>query len=163
MTDSTKSNNFISTLFSKIPNNFRQSFIILFIAAIFICITIYVYRKYVSPRINPSYVPNKEFTTGENISSNDVDLYFFKVSWCPHCKTAQPIWDDLKDEYQNKSINGYNINFNEIDCEADTDTAEKYNVEGYPTIKLQKQNQIIEYDAKPDKDTLVKFLNTTLA
>jgi hypothetical protein len=38
----------------------------------------------------------------------------------------------------------------------------QYNVEGYPTIKLLKDGQIIEYDAKPSKDTLTQFLNTVL-
>ena len=38
----------------------------------------------------------------------------------------------------------------------------KYNVEGYPTIKLLKDGQVIEYDAKPSKETLTQFLNTVL-
>jgi hypothetical protein len=38
----------------------------------------------------------------------------------------------------------------------------KYNIEGFPTIKLLKDGQIIEYDAKPAKDTLKEFLNTVL-
>jgi hypothetical protein len=38
----------------------------------------------------------------------------------------------------------------------------QYNIEGFPTIKLLKDGQIIEYDAKPTKETLVQFLNTVL-
>jgi hypothetical protein len=38
----------------------------------------------------------------------------------------------------------------------------KYNVEGWPTIKLVKDNQVIDYDAKPTKATMVQFLNTVL-
>jgi hypothetical protein len=38
----------------------------------------------------------------------------------------------------------------------------KFKVEGYPTIKLLKDGQVIEYDAKPSKDTLIQFLNTVL-
>ena len=38
----------------------------------------------------------------------------------------------------------------------------KYNVEGFPTIKLLKDGQVIEYDAKPTKETLTQFLNTVL-
>ena len=38
----------------------------------------------------------------------------------------------------------------------------QYNIEGYPTIKLIKDNEVIEYDAKPDKDTLQQFLQTVL-
>jgi hypothetical protein len=39
---------------------------------------------------------------------------------------------------------------------------DKYSVEGYPTIKLLKDGQVIEYDAKIDKKTLEQFLNTVL-
>ena len=37
-----------------------------------------------------------------------------------------------------------------------------YKIEGYPTIKLLKDGQVIEYDAKPTKETLTQFLNTVL-
>ena len=68
--------------------------------------------------------------------------------------------------YENKTINGYKIVFTEIDCSEESAEVEKlmnqYNIEGYPTIKLLKDGQIIEYDAKPSKEILVKFLNTAL-
>ena len=73
---------------------------------------------------------------------------------------------NLKSDYEGKNINGYHIKFTEIDCSSETAEVDqmmnKYNVEGYPTIKLLKDGQIIEYDAKPSKDTLVQFLNTVL-
>ena len=76
-------------------------------------------------------------------------------------------------ELENKSIkssfttiNGYKIVFTEIDCSEESAEVEKlmnqYNIEGYPTIKLLKDGQIIEYDAKPSKETITKFLNTVL-
>ena len=36
----------------------------------------------------------------------------------------------------------------EIDADKNAEMADKYKVEGYPTIKLVYGNQIIEYDAK---------------
>ena len=139
----------------------KKILIVLFVTAIFIGITIYVYNKYVAPRLNPSYVPNKEFIE-PSADSKFAELYFFKVDWCPHCKKAKPIWDELSSEYANKSVNGYKINFVEVDGEKDAKLADKYNVEGYPTIKLLKGDQVIEYDAKPNKETLEQFLNTAL-
>jgi protein disulfide-isomerase A4 len=90
----------------------------------------------------------------------------FYVDWCPHCKTAKPVWEELKSEYQNKTINGYHVLFTEINCTNETAEIEKliskFNIEGYPTIKLLKDGQVIEYNAKPTKDTLIQFLNTAL-
>jgi thiol-disulfide isomerase/thioredoxin len=90
----------------------------------------------------------------------------FYVDWCPHCKSAKPAWNDLKAEYENKAINGYKVIFTEVDCTNETaevsQLMDQYKIEGYPTIKLLKDAQVIEYDAKPTKDTLVQFLKTVL-
>ena len=138
--------------------------IILVIAAFFIAAAYYVFKNYVKPKLDPNYVANKEFTAADNNDNDEgvADLYMFKVDWCPHCKKAMPIWEELSNEYQGKKINGYKMNFILVDGEADPDTTDKFNIKGYPTIKLIKDNQIIEYDAKPDRDTLLQFLNSTL-
>ena len=56
--------------------------------------------------------------------------------------------------------------FTEINCTNESDEVEKlmnqYKIEGFPTIKLLKDGQVIEYDAKPTKETLIQFLNTVL-
>ena len=39
----------------------------------------------------------------------------------------------------------------------------EYEVKGFPTIKLVKGKQIIEYDARPNKATLIEFVNSSLA
>ena len=57
---------------------------------------------------------------------------------------------------------GYRINFIEVDCDKDKATADKFNVQGYPTIKLVKGNRITDFDARPSKDTLIEFLNSSL-
>jgi thiol-disulfide isomerase/thioredoxin len=124
------------------------------------------YYYYILPDMEAKYKPNNEKATSDNVSSGTAELLFFFANWCPHCKTAKPIWNELKTEYENKTINGYRIIFTEIDCSEETTEVDKmmnqYNVEGYPTIKLLKDGQVIEYDAKPSKETLVKFLNTVL-
>ena len=91
---------------------------------------------------------------------------FFYTDWCPHCKTAKPEWENLKQEYQGKTINGYSIIFTDVNCTNESPEVERmmntYKIEGYPTIKLVKDGQVVEYDAKPTKATLVQFLNSVL-
>jgi len=131
---------------------------------IFILVAYYTYKTYIKPGIYEGYVANNEFKpqVDGNGASGDVELYFFYTNWCPHCKTAKPVWQELKDEMQDKKINGRQITFIDVDCDADTATAETFNVKGYPTVKLVKDGQVIEYDAKPDKDTLMEFLQTSV-
>ena len=139
----------------------RRFWLITGVSIVFIIIAVYTYRTYIAP--NSNYVANKEFAnkgTEDNIDS--ADLYFFYTDWCPHCKTAKPIWNELQSDIGNKKINGKTIHFIAVDCEKEPETAEKYKVEGYPTIKLIVGNQVIEYDAKPDFETLKQFLNVSL-
>ena len=135
--------------------------IILFILTL-IGISIYYYFTYGS---SSSFKHNLEHKQTDSKNSQ-AELILFSVDWCPHCKKAQPIWNELKSEYENKSINGYTILFTEVNCTNESPDVEKminkYKIEGYPTIKLLKDGNVIEYDAKPSKATLEQFLNTVL-
>ena len=157
-----ENNNILKTVGGALNNN---KFIIVFSLILFAILAGLYYYYYISPKMNPKYHPNNEQIPGDK-PSNNAELLFFYTDWCPHCKTAKPIWNDLKSEYQNKTINGYTIIFTDIDCSEETAEVDKmmnqYGVEGYPTIKLLKDGQVIEYDAKPTKDTLTQFLNTVL-
>ena len=102
----------------------------------------------------------------QQTSNADAEVIFFFADWCPHCKKAKPHWEEVKQSYSGKVVNGYTLVFTEVDCSKETDEMKKitaeYEIEGYPTIKLVKDGQIIEYDAKPEKDTLEKFINTVV-
>jgi len=124
------------------------------------------YFYYAVPNSKVKYQPNSEHIKDDQSNGKSAELLFFFADWCPHCKTAKPIWSDLQAQYENKTINGYKVIFTEVNCSEETAEVDKmmnqYNIEGYPTIKLLKDGQVIEYDAKPSKDTLNQFLNTVL-
>jgi len=124
----------------------------------------FIYKKMVNSKT--SFHPNRENIPKDTNSNKTATLMLFYVDWCPHCKTAKPEWDSLKAEYDNKIINGYNLSLIEYNCTNESEEVsqlmDKYSIEGYPTIKLVKDNQIIEYDAKPTKSTMEQFLNTVL-
>ena len=137
---------------------------ILIVAIFFLIVAIYLYNKYVTPMVDNKYVANNEFQQKSDDSDvQNVELYIFTVNWCPHSKKAIPIWEQLKAEYSNKIFNNYNIDFIQVDGEENPSLADKYKVEGYPTIKMVKGNQVIEYDAKPSLEHLKEFLNSTLS
>ena len=152
---------------SKIQNagsSIGPTTIIIVVAVIlFIVLAALYYFYYVAPQSKFQVNPDSK---NSNSPTNSAELLFFYADWCPHCKTAKPIWNELKMQYQNKTINGYQVVFTEINCSEETAEVDKmmnqYNVEGYPTIKLLKDGQVIEYDAKPSKETLTQFLNTVL-
>ena len=146
----------------------RLSWKLVFILATIVLLIMaiaYVYKKYMTPKLNVEYEPNKEFI--DKGDSNEAEIIMFTVDWCPYCKKAMPIWKEFKEEYSGKVINGYKLNFDTVNCtdEKDNNVAEmleKYSIEGYPTIKLLKDNEVITFDAKPERATLEKFLQTVL-
>ncbi len=125
---------------------------------------------YVVSTMKPaSYVSNKEVVPGKKGSSSaekTVTIYLFYADWCPHCKRAKPTWNEVKTDYEGKTVNGYLVHFEEINCteenEEVADMIRKYKVEGYPTIKMQKGAQVIEFDAKITRDNLEKFISSVL-
>ena len=140
----------------------KRFFLVLGITVIFIIAALYVWKTYISGRLNQSYVPNKEFVNKDDGGATEADLYFFYTVWCPHCKKARPEWDKFKELIGDSKIKGVRINFFEIDCDKDTATADRFKVDGYPTIKLIYNDRVIEYDAKPEAQTLRQFLNVSL-
>ena len=129
---------------------------------LFIILAVLYYFYYIAPSKNAKYHANQ----GSNPATNNAELLFFFADWCPHCKTAKPIWESIREQYQNKTINGYHVIFTEVNCTTESAETEqmmnKYNIEGFPTIKLLKDGQIVEFDAKPTRETLIEFLNTVL-
>ena len=138
---------------------------LIIIAVIAISILGYLfYNQYVNK--NTVFNANREHATNDPNSNKTAQMMLFYVDWCPHCKTAKPEWENLKSEYEGKQINGYTVTFTEYNCTAESaendELMNKYKIEGYPTIKLLKGNEVIEYDAKPTKSTMEQFLHTVL-
>ena len=117
------------------------------------------YIKVLKPRLNSDYTANKEFIAkGED--DYTVDIIYFYTTWCPYCKKAKSEWDRFRSQWEEKGISGYKLKFTEVDCDINESLADKYKVDGYPTIKMIKQGKVIDYDAKPDQDTLNQFLKS---
>ena len=142
----------------------KTNWMIIVSALLFGVLGYYIYTNYFSNKTQ--YSANRENFDTNQESNKTANLMLFYVDWCPHCKTAKPEWENLKSEYEGKQINGYNLKFTEYNCTAESAENDalmnKYKIEGYPTIKLLKGDQVIEYDAKPTKSTMEQFLHTVL-
>lgn len=140
----------------------KKIIILLGVTVLFIIIAIYLYNNYISPRMNPAYVSNKEFVRGSDEEGEDAEIFLFYTEWCPHCKKAKPIWAKLKEEYDGKRVNNHTLYFREVDCEKEEELADKFKIEGYPTIKLLVGDKEIEYDAKPTEENIREFIHSSL-
>ena len=118
--------NFITL--SKNNKSYLLLSIIVFI--IFIGISIYIYINYIQKNIQKKYVDNREFIKEPE---NKITMFWFYTDWCPYCKTKKPIWDNFVTA---ANIKDYPIviNFKEINCDYNSNTADQYNIEENPNI-----------------------------
>jgi thiol-disulfide isomerase/thioredoxin len=156
-------------ILSKIKNIPTHYIVYLFVVVLLLASIIYVYKQYVAPKIDGSYVDNNEFNDegDDNGSSGYAEMTMFHVDWCPHCKNSLPTYDEFASKYNGKVINGYKLKVVKLNCTDDEDpqiksALDKYNIEGYPTITLSKNGELISFDAQPEMETLEQFVNEVL-
>ena len=141
----------------------RFIFFLLIFTLLTILLSYVIYNKYILPEIKKNHVLNKEFTIKGNENSKDILIIYFKTEWCPYCKKARPEWDRFVEYVNNINTSetyDFEIITSVVDCDKQTSIADKYEIEGYPTIKLIKNKEIYEYDAKPNKEHLIEFLKS---
>ena len=138
------------------------------VSTIFAITGIYCLYKYYFNNIDREN-RNKVDIPNANSQTNTIYLYFFNANWCPHCTTAKPEWIDFVNAHDGSVVNGKTIQcvggINGTDC-TDTDDAavqekiQTFGIDHYPTIKLVKDDVVIDYDAKITNDNLYKFIQT---
>lgn len=123
-----------------------------------LAISYLVYEKYWN-EIKNRISLNSEYDEKKDLTA---EVMFFKTNWCPHSKEATPIWEEIKQKYNNEVLNGHKVIFTEIDCEKDESKCDEFKIEGYPTIKINLPNEIVEFDGNPSKDGLEQFITNVI-
>jgi thiol-disulfide isomerase/thioredoxin len=159
-------------------NNFyrpnKRNLLIGVTLVVFLSVGTYIFATQLFPVIrkkmsteNTTDIPNATRRT------KPLEIYFFNADWCPHCVSAKPDWKSFVSKYDKSDKNGYTIdciggedgvNCTDSDSNAEiTDQINKFNVKHFPTIKMKKDGEIIDYDAKVTTSNLEAFINTVVA
>lgn len=160
---SSSSNPDIKTILYDKIKPYVRPIMILALIILFSIISYYAYQQYyVKPK------KHKEVQNAANSTyNNKIYIHYFHVDWCPHCKKADPEWASFSEKFHDKVVNGYTIKCIDDNCTNDEDDTvstkiQKYNIESYPTIKMEKDGQIIDFDAKITSSALGKFVDSIL-
>lgn len=88
-------------------------------------------------------------------------LYMIGTSWCPHCRNAKPTFEGLGPIM---TIDGKEVAVKYVDADEDKATAEKFQVQGYPTFVLVNGTQPAPpHDKGRDAESLRAYVKKYLA
>lgn len=152
----------ILDVLNKYVRPYKQLFIFFIIFAVF-CYAIYWWMN--RSKIEPAQFDDVANSTNRR---KDAVIYFFHADWCPHCKKAAPEWQAFKTSHNEKVVNGYTINCQDVNCTDETNTESntlinRFKVDSYPTIKMERDGTIIDFDSKVTSSALSSFASVMLA
>ena len=110
---------------------------------VLIVVLAYLYWK---PTLRPAL---KETLEG------NATIYFFYTDWCGHSQKAKPEWEALQlpATYGTTKVVGKTVN-----CDEDVATCTAYEVDGYPTIKVESSDGITDFTQRVTTASLDQFL-----
>ena len=112
--------------------------LLIIILCVIAFILLYVYTNANTNNYIAPYNPTAEYITS-NEHSNILSLHLFYTSWCGASKAFFPEWNKLKQMQNN------NLNMVMVDCDKEKDLCSANNITAYPTIVLQKNNEMVRY------------------
>ncbi|CUI15335.1 protein disulfide isomerase, putative [Bodo saltans] len=95
----------------------------------------------------------KDADFDEVVSRNALTLVKFYAPWCGHCKRIAPEWDKAATALVGKA------GLVRVDCTTETAVAQKFGIQGYPTIKVFREGQLVgDYDAGRTSEAIVQYV-----
>ncbi len=85
-----------------------------------------------------SIVSEKQFQRDVEQSPRPAVVNYYAM-WCPYCRQIDPVISKLANEY------GQELDFYKVDIDDHPELAEKYGVEGTPTVVLFEHGEISHF------------------
>jgi thiol-disulfide isomerase/thioredoxin len=102
-------------------------------------------------------------TPKREVPVGSANLYFFYTDWCGFSKKAMPEWEALEAKLQESPVFGTTrVKAVRVNGDADRALTSLYQVEGFPTIKLETSSSLTDYSGKRTVADLLAFLRETL-
>ncbi|CAF0794763.1 unnamed protein product [Brachionus calyciflorus] len=82
------------------------------------------------------------------VNNNEFTVVFFYAPWCGHCTNMKPFYHEvaklLQEDTSIKSDKP--VHLAKVDATVDSDLAARFQIQGYPTLKIIRKGQAYDYD-----------------
>lgn len=95
----------------------------------------------------------------EGFLDSGATFTMFGVDWCPHCVSTKPEFEKLG---ATKTIGGKSVTMRYVNPEKDKQAAAGYDIQGYPTLYLEKAGQKIKYAGQRTAQAFEQWLAQNL-
>ena len=103
---------------------------------------------------------NYDNNVREDFQSEPVTLKLFYADWCGHCKKLKPVFDnELPRAIKSR---GLGCKLLAINADEQPDLVRRYNVKGFPTMILEKNGRLIEYNGDRTVSDIERFISKNL-
>lgn len=90
----------------------------------------------------------------EALATNENVFVEFYAKWCAHCRKFDPRYETVYDLVKPHR----HIKLAKVNVDENPDLAEKYNVTSYPSFKLFRRGEIIEYSSDRDEVNMANWI-----
>jgi len=92
----------------------------------------------------------------EFVAKNPLSLIEFYAPWCGHCKALAPEYEKAAQQLEGKNSGA----LGKVDCTVERDVCNKFDVQGFPTVKLfhNDGSEPTDYNEARKADAIVKFM-----
>ncbi|XP_028817688.1 protein disulfide-isomerase A4 [Denticeps clupeoides] len=92
----------------------------------------------------------------EVVNGADIILVEFYAPWCGHCKRLAPEYENAAKELSTRTPP---ILLAKVDATVETDIASRFEVSGYPTLKIFRKGKAFEYNGPREKFGIVDYMS----
>lgn len=81
------------------------------------------------------------------VAPNKANVYMFYTNWCGHSKKAMPEWKKLEKSLKTSSYYGkHQVEAISVDCEEDVEKCTLYGINAYPTVIVETNDGITDFN-----------------
>nr|XP_057915446.1 protein disulfide-isomerase A4 isoform X1 [Doryrhamphus excisus] len=92
----------------------------------------------------------------ETVNNADIILVEFYAPWCGHCKRLAPEYEKAAQELSQRSPP---IPLAKVDATVENDIASRFDVSGYPTLKIFRKGKMFDYNGPREKFGIVDYMS----